>query len=125
MMRKPDINDYPKWLHSHIQEPMARSTGAEEQNCQNELLVIYDESRRNPLAKVLFAMVIEIIRMQFQMWSLYQRVLKAEERRFIPGNFTKEEIQALKACAKQKMSESTPEEEASWEEALDDPWGGS
>jgi hypothetical protein len=39
--------------------------------------------------------------------------------------FTKEEIQALKACAKQKISEPTPEEENSWDEALYDPWGDS
>lgn len=40
--------------------------------------------------------------------------------------FTKEEIQALKACAKQKMSEPTPEQEEEWErDALDDQWGDS
>jgi hypothetical protein len=40
--------------------------------------------------------------------------------------FSKEELQALKALAKQKISEPTPEEEESWErEALDDQWGDS
>jgi hypothetical protein len=40
--------------------------------------------------------------------------------------FTKEEILALKVCAKEKLAEPTPEQEEEWErDTLDDQWGDS
>ena len=39
--------------------------------------------------------------------------------------FTKREIDALKACAAEKMNEPTPEEVELWDDALYDPYGDS
>lgn len=118
MMRRPDINDYPPWLRSYIQQPMSRSTNPDE-NCMNELLQIYSVKRTDSFAKVLFSFSVELIRLQFEVWRLQAAV---EKRHIILDkvSFSEKEIAALKACAAQKMSEPTPEQEASWDEALDD-----
>ena len=109
MMHRPDINEYPPWLQEYIKRPMVRAM-KDDENCINELKMVFAVKRTDPFAKVLFAVSVELIELQFEVWRLREEV---EKRRIVLGSvtFNKREIAALKACAAQKMSEPTPEEE--------------
>lgn len=96
-MRQPDINDYPEWLHEYIKTELYHS-GDKDANCMNELQMAFTRKRIDPVAKLLFYLSVEVIRQKFTIWTLKQLVFASRE-------FTKEEIQALKICAAEKIAQ--------------------
>lgn len=122
-MKKVDIGMYPMWLRPYIESEMTMAR--EHGDGIKELQVILNQMiRHDPIAKILFFSTVEGIRQRFKIQALEQEILQLRAQ-VANQNFSKKEILALKACAAQKMSEPTPEEEAEWDQALEDNYGSS
>lgn len=81
-MRKPDPMHYPKWLREMICEPFAANIRGVSTNREvdADLRRIHLNYHKDPIATVLFDLVIESIRNRFKIWQMKEKIneLQAE-----------------------------------------------